>query len=189
MKCKFYSYTHKRVSCPAYHKVCNSCHMKGHFSKCCVNFKRHDIRLINIDESKFYDSDDEHMFIGAVTSNENLKFEESENEWSIDLDTNGTLINFKIDSGAHVNILPLNEYYRLQNRSKLHSTSIKLSAYNGSHIPLKGSYIVRIKHNQSTISVSFLVADTNSTSIIGLNTSTKLNLIKRVMQINSPLPN
>ena len=189
MKCKFYSYTHKRVSCPAYHKVCNSCHKKGHFSKCCVNVKRHDIRQINIDESKFYDSVDEHMFIGAVTSNENLKFEESENEWSIDLDTNGTLINFKIDSGAHVNILPLNEYYRLQNCSKLHSTSINLSAYNGSHIPLKGSYIVRIKHNQSTISVSFLVADTNSTSIIGLNTSTKLNLIKHVMQINSPLPN
>ena len=88
-----------------------------------------------------------------------------------------------------VNILPLNEYYRLQNRPKLHSTSIKLSAYNGSHIPLKGSCIVHIKHNQSTIPVSFLVADTNSTPIIGLNTSTKLNLIKRVMQINSPLPN
>ena len=131
------------------------------------------------------------MFIGTVTSDENLKFEESDNESSIDLDTNGTLINFKIDSGALVNILPLNEYYRLQNRLKLHSTSIKLSAYNGSHIPLifQGSCIVRIKHNQSTIPVSFLVADTNSTHIIGLNTGTKLNLIKRVMQINSPLPN
>ena len=137
----------------------------------------------------FYDSDDEHLFIGAVTSEENLKFEESDKEWSIDLDTNGTLKNFKIDSGIQVNILPLNEYHRLQNRPKLHSTSIRLSVYNGSHIPLKGSCIVRIKHNQSTITVSFLVADTNSTFIIGLNTSTKLNLIKHVMQINSPLPN
>ena len=49
--------------------------------------------------------------------------------------------------------------------------------------------MVRVKHNQSTIQVSFLVADTNSTPIIGLNTSTKLDLIKRVMEINSPLPN
>ena len=129
------------------------------------------------------------MFIGAVTSDEKLKFEESDNEWSIDLDPNGTLINFKVDSGSQVNILPFNEYYRLQNRPKLHSTNIKLSAYNGSHIPLKGSCIVRIKHDQSTIPVSFLVAVTNSTHIIGLNTSTKLNLIKRTMQINSPLPN
>ena len=64
-----------------------------------------------------------------------------------------------------------------------------MSAYNVSHVPLKGSCIVRIKHNQSTIPVSFLVADTNSTPIIGLNTSTKVDLIKRVMQINSPLPN
>ena len=39
MKCKFCSYAHKRGSCPAYDKVCNSCHKKGHFSKCCVNCK------------------------------------------------------------------------------------------------------------------------------------------------------
>ena len=81
-------------------------------------------------------------------------------------------INFKIDSGAQVNTLPLHKYYRLQNRPKLHSTSIKLSAYDGSNIPLKGSCKVCIKQNQSTIPVSFLVTDTNSTSIVGLNTST-----------------
>ena len=173
MKFKFCSYTHKRGSCPACYKVCNSCHKKGHFSKCCVNFKRQDIKQINIDEIKFYNSDDKHLLIGVVTSDENLKFEESDNKWSIDLDTNGTLINFKIDSGVQVNILPLNEYYRLKNLPKLHSTSIKLSAYNGSYILLESSCRVGIKHNQSTIPVSFLEAETNSTPIIKLNTSTK----------------
>ena len=39
---------------------------------------------MNIDESRFYDSKDKHLFLGAVSSNENLKFEESDNEWSID---------------------------------------------------------------------------------------------------------
>ena len=114
IKCKVCSYTHKRGSCLAYDKVCNSCHKKGHFSKCCLNFKRQDIKQINIDESKSHDGDDEHLFIGAVTSDENLKFEENDNEWSIDLDVNGTLINFKINSGAQVNILTLNKYYRLE---------------------------------------------------------------------------
>ena len=92
MKCKFCSYTHKCGSCLAYDKVCNSCHKKGHFSKCCINFKRQDIKQINIDESKFYGSDDEDLFIGTITSNENLKFEENDNEWSIDLDVNWTSI-------------------------------------------------------------------------------------------------
>ena len=188
MKCKFYSYIHERGSRPAYDKVRNSCHKKGHFSKCCVNFKRQDIKQITMDKSKFYDSEHEHLLIGAVTSDENLNFEESDNEWSIDFDINGTLINFKIASGAQVNILPLNEYYRLQNLPKLHSISIKLSAYNCSYIPLKGSCIARIKHNLSTIPVSFLVTNTSSTPIIGLSTSPKLNLTKRVMQVNSPLP-
>ena len=35
MKCKFCSYIHKRGLCPAYDKACNSCHKKGHVSKCC----------------------------------------------------------------------------------------------------------------------------------------------------------
>ena len=70
------------------------------------------------------------MFKGAVTGDENLKFEKSDNELSIDLDTNGTLINFKSIHGAQANILPSNEYYRLQNRRKLHSTGINLSVYN-----------------------------------------------------------
>ena len=60
-KCKFCSYTHKCGSYPAYDKVCNSCYQKG---QCCVNFKRQDLKQININESKFYDS------------NKNLKFEE-----------------------------------------------------------------------------------------------------------------
>ena len=132
----FCPYSHKRGSRPASDKVCNSCHKKGHFSKRCINVQRHDIRQINLDGSKFSDSIDKHLFIGVITSDENLKFEESGNKWSIDLATNGTLINFKIDSGAQVNTLPLNEHYRLQNCPKLHSTSIKLSAYSGSHIPL-----------------------------------------------------
>ena len=89
---KFCSNTHKCGSCPAYNKICNSCHKKGHFSKCCINFKRQDIKQINIDESKFYGSDDEDLFIGTITSNENLKFEENDNEWSIDLDVNWTSI-------------------------------------------------------------------------------------------------
>ena len=39
-----------------------------------------DIKQLNLDESKFYDSDDECLFIGAVTSDENLEFEERDNE-------------------------------------------------------------------------------------------------------------
>ena len=61
IKCKFCSYTHKSGSYPAYDKVCSSCYQKG---QCCVNFKRHDLKQIKINESKFYDS------------NKNLKFEE-----------------------------------------------------------------------------------------------------------------
>ena len=45
------------------------------------------------------------LFIGVVEDDENSP---SENEWTIDLVVNQTLLPFKIDSGALANIVPEN---------------------------------------------------------------------------------
>ena len=127
------------------------------------------------------------MFIG-ITSDENLKFEENDNEGSIDLDTNGTLINFKINSGAQVNILHLNEYNRLQNFSKLRSTVSIVCLWWLSYSTK--TFLYSTHQTQSANNFSFVFSSRYQFHTqIGLNTSTKLNLIKRVIQINSPLSN
>ena len=38
--CKKCGYEHVPRRCPAYHKFCSLCHLKGHFAKCCLKSKR-----------------------------------------------------------------------------------------------------------------------------------------------------
>ena len=82
------------------------------------------------------------LLIGVV---EDDKISPSENEWTIDLLVNQTLLPFKIDSGAQANIVPENCFRTLKSKSKLHKPNAKLTAYNGSRIPVKGSCILNIE--------------------------------------------
>ena len=107
------------------------------------------------------------------------------NEWSVLLDTNGNDIQYKIDTGAQCNVLPKVVYNQLLDRPKLKKTSVKLSAYNGTEIPVSGKCLAKIKHKNTVTHVLFSVADTKSSPILGLKTSSNLNLIKRIMKIDS----
>ncbi len=111
---------------------------------------------------------------------------ESESEWTVDMDTNGSNVRFKLDTGAQVNMLPNSQYDKLLRRPKLKSTKVKLTAYNGTNIPVVGRCIARIAHKKSRdVPVMFVVAETSSPPILGLSTCENLNLIKRVMMVKS----
>lgn len=49
-------------------------------------------------------------------------------KWKIKLQGNETFINFKIDTGAEVNVIPVKIYNTIKPKSKL--TTITLTAYN-----------------------------------------------------------
>ena len=195
-KCKFCSGSHPRGSCPAYSRTCNKCFKKGHFAKCCTTHaqkphqkkpsynrsphhkkgnKKVDV-LTNEPESS------DEFFIGTIDSSE------STNEWNINLITNGTQINYKIDSGAQANILPYTYYQRLKNRPKLHKSNSKLSAYSGAQIKVVGKCVAFVQHKEQSIPILFIVADTTSSPILGLKSSTRLNLIQRIHEINKDVP-
>ena len=83
-------------------------------------------------------------------------------EWSVVINTNGSDISYKGDSGAQVNILPKKEFYSLQDRASLKDTKIRLKAYNGSSIPVLGRRVTQVKHKNRTVLVLFILADTTS---------------------------
>ena len=77
-----------------------------------------------------------------------------------------------------------NEFVKLLRRPKLKPTKIKLSAYNGQGIPVIGKYILQITHKTNkTVTVLFIVADSEGPPIFGLSTSEKLNLVKGIVKV------
>ena len=63
-------------------------------------------------------------------------------------------------------------------------TNIKLSAYNGSRIPVIESCILNISTKHKIHSVQFIMIDSNSPLVIGLKTGEELYLLKRSSDIN-----
>ena len=80
---------HSREQCPAREETCHKCNKKGHFkSMCCTK----GVKAIDAKDSK--------TFMGVI------KQSRTSNPWSITLLVNGTPVDFKIDTGADVTVIP-----------------------------------------------------------------------------------
>lgn len=86
-----------------------------------------------------------------------------------------------------MNILLLRAFNTFLPKPLLEPAKCHLSAYNGTDIPVKGSCKLKVGYNGHTFPVSFLVANIDSQLKVGLDTSTELNLIKRVCAVDSNL--
>ena len=106
-------------------------------------------------------------------------------DWSVVLNTNSSDISYKIDFGVQVSILPKKEFYSLPTRPGLMDNKIKSKSYNGSSTPVWSRCVTQVKHKNRTVPVLFIVADTTSPPISGLTTSENLNLMKRVLKIDT----
>ena len=73
----------------------------------------------------------------------------------------------------------------MQKKPKLHKTSIQLSSYNRTSIPVTRRCTLHVVHKSKTVPVLFIVANNNATPILGLKSSVNLNLIKRVWQVDN----
>ena len=98
---------------------------------------------------------------------------------------NDTTVEFKLDTGAQVNVIPRSIYKKLKLRPVLKPSKVRLTAYNNTTIPIHGKCIATLKYQGKSFQTLFVVVDVNSSPILGLKTGEKLNLIKRVYNIDS----
>ena len=107
------------------------------------------------------------------------------------MQTSGTEISFKLDTGAQCNIIPRKVYDCIQQRPKLHEAKAKLTSYDGGSIEVQGKCIVRITRPdkpEKSYPVQCFVVPTESPPILGLETCERLNLIRRVMSVTPTTP-
>ena len=140
-QCKYCGRTHMRGT-PAFHQTCNNCHKKGHFANVCMSTNKSLNYLDN--ENTPPRTAEDNFFVGVISdiSNEvknnnkqiNTIAEDTNTEWSVTLNTNGTSICYKINSGAQVNVIPEKQIETLQkkpknNKMSNHPKCIQLKQY------------------------------------------------------------
>jgi hypothetical protein len=91
-------------------------------------------------------------------------------EWIVPLKVNETIIPFKLDTGAQVNLLSLDDYKTPKVKSKIHPVKMKVTGYTGENVPVK----------RKQFRAQLLIVEKSVQPILGINACEKLNLLKRV---------
>ena len=85
-------------------------------------------------------------------------------------------MKYKLDTGAEINVLPKSVYNGMQDKPKLIPTAVTLTAYNDTNIPIIGKCIANIQIKDKVTPVLFMVADGESSPILGQTACHKLQL-------------
>lgn len=184
--CVFCGYMHPPRKCPAYGKKCNGCGGLNHFSKVCFKqSKKKDIQNVDVDEQTGSDDDQgNQMYVSSVQSKvPRLR----PSQWCTDITVEGSKVNFKLDTGSEVSILPYNCFKKLMTSLELQATKIKLVSFGNSIIVPKGVVCLQCMHGKKKENISFVVADVQSKPLLGIVECIQLGLVKRTCEVQVAL--
>ncbi|UYV62145.1 K02A2.6-like [Cordylochernes scorpioides] len=158
------SNNHDWKNCPAMNSYCSKCKKKGHYAKVC--------RSEAINEIK-----SEIAFLGSV--------EDNSKKWIVPIKVNNRQINFKIDTGADVNVLPLQYYYQSFQRIKLEKSDKILQGPNGIPLETVGMIHIKLQNKGQHLNSKIYIVDKLKQPLLSGETSEKLNIVRMIQQLSS----
>ena len=196
--CKKCNQNHERRRCPAFGETCRKCGKKNHFAARCrssyearqeksdrqyvpkqhkMKYKHRKKRVDNVRDSSSdsSSSSDDNVVIGYISTADVHSVSSS---WYETVSCNNVSFKCKLDTGAGVNILP-NKIFKQLEDVRLKSTKISLTAYGGQKLLPLGKTRLRCAVRGTNTHIEFVVVDTDSPAILGLETCQKLGLVKR----------
>ncbi|UYV61448.1 hypothetical protein LAZ67_1004889 [Cordylochernes scorpioides] len=146
------------------HGCTSKCKKKGHYAKVC---RSEAINEIN----------SEIAFLGSV--------EDNSKKWIVPIKVNNRQINFKIDTGADVNVLPLQNYYQSFQRIKLEKSDKILQGPNGIPLETVGMIHVKLQNKGQHLNSKIYIVDKLKQPLLSGETSEKLNIVRMIQQLSS----
>ena len=173
VKCKFCDGSHplQKDKCPAWGQKCRKCGGRNHYAKCC----RKTEKINQIADQSDTDSDVE--FIGSVRENVCTIDDISDcpKEIHAKMFINKKPVQFQIDCGASINILP--EVFI--DGHEVTPTAKTLIMWNKTEVKPRGTARIIIKNpkNRKKFSVEFVIVRENLTPLLGAKAAQQMRLI------------
>ena len=160
--------SHGRAYCPASEAICHNCKKKGHFKAFCRSKSAID-QLAETTEiqdgvdslvtSKSAEESDDNSFLGMIHENKS-------NPWVIELTLNDQAVQFKIDTGADVTVIPNTEYSR--SRDGPLSPADRTLSGPGQHVlKVKGKFEGYLERNHRSIQQTVYVIEDLHKALLG----------------------
>ncbi|UYV71623.1 hypothetical protein LAZ67_8003894, partial [Cordylochernes scorpioides] len=175
-ECKWCGQQHTYGNCPAYRKTCNACGKLNHFAAVCRT--RRIRNLISENEG-------DESFEGGINVNKVLVKTVRSDKWSAVISINGNKTSVHLDTGAQINVLPQKVISLWPAKPIIKPTSLKAYAYGHSELPIVGKCEVLCQYGEKKSLCEFIIADVDAQTLITGDTCEKLEILKRINQINS----
>ena len=168
---------HLPRQCPAFGKTCFVCDGRNHFAKMCNQRSRKVHTVVPLPSPVF------ELFVGE------LEVDLLDNKaWFSKMEVAGEIINFKLDTRAEANVMPLHTFDRLQSCGSLQRTCEVLTSYGNHKVVLVGKVTLNCTMKKQTHSLSFfVVADVPSVPILGLRAYTQFGVVKKIDSMAEPV--
>ena len=171
--------------CPARGKECYKCKKKNHFSSMCRSKPVHSVEDMEnntyADEGTVCEENTE-FFVDMVKRGEN-----SQDTAFIKLKLANKCVNFKLDTGAEVNVMPMKVFKTFQ-QVELKPTEVRLTSYTGQQLDVAGQAEFECSHKGKQSKLKFVVVKTNAVPLLGFRSCQELNLIKVILAVDTVKP-
>ena len=194
-KCMYCGSRHVKGRCPAFGKTCKKCLRKNHFAAVCQSQggrsePRKSERVHEVTQES--DSEGEEFFVSSIEKQIGvLNTGESQDTkmWLKNIEVEGTSLNFKLDTGAEVSVLPL-QCLNKNLLSNMKKSNVTLVAYGNTNFRIKpvGEITLKCRVREKQAIISFVVVDKEGQMpLLGLSGCIDLHLIERVDSVEKKI--
>ena len=162
--------SHSRRQCPAREAICHRCHKKGHYQSMCRTLPKQSIQSITSEVPEGFSD----QFLGVVTDSTNHS-----NLWNATVMLNGKAVEFKLDTGANVSVIPTQLFESLK-IDTTQPTEAKLTGAGSQPLAVQGKFEANLQNKARSSKQTVYVASTLSKPLLGKPAIESLNLISRV---------
>ncbi|UYV82167.1 K02A2.6-like [Cordylochernes scorpioides] len=131
------------------------------------------------------ENEGDESFEGGINVNKVLVKTVRSDKWSAVLSINGNKTSVHLDTGAQINVLPQKVISLWPAKPIIKPTSLKAYAYGHSELPIVGKCEVLCQYGEKKSLCEFIIADVDAQTLITGDTCEKLEILKRINQINS----
>ena len=155
--------------CPALSATCFKCHRKGHYGSVCRSNTALEVQA---------SSDEEEIFLGAVTSNK-------DSAWTVNLLLQQKEVQFKMDTGVEVTVISDKVYQTLENID-LNKPTKALNGPACQRLDVMRQFTGILSHSVHSHSERIFVVRDLQNNLLGLQSIIALNLIQRIDVTHQP---
>ena len=208
-QCQRCTYYHVAGRCPAIGKSCLRCQKKDHFARACKAQLKYEqrneassedyrqsadgskptrelekrgqrtVKLVEIEEDDEISLSKTPYTIDSIEAN----IDSISPEWTHNCVVNGEIVQFKLDTGSQVDIIPESVCKKLNH--KVEESPVKLRSYSDHTITPIGQTNVEINTGKCRITATFQVVRGQKAPLLGKDTCEKTGLLKRVYNVSS----